>query len=324
MYLLNEMKERLYQYEKAYRLRKLNHVHLEDIPTLSFDYKRWGTSEIAAQNDSYGQATILKQYAGLDPDSIFNFTIEHGLFLYKDHFYPPDIYYRTPMICMSDFRKNFLEKRLGKRAYAIGPYIAYAEEYYPKDLFQSEKARYGRILLVFPVHSSPNTNTNYNMRKFIREIESIRSGFDTVMVCMYARDIRRDKLWKTFMDMGYVIVSAGYHSDKLFLSRLKTILNLSDAVVMNAITAGLGYAVYMNKPCYVFKQRLEKEYSSSVAKYEERIRCEEYYKLMETFSDRTFQPKEDYREICNYVYGMDKVKSKEEMKELLMPLLVKR
>lgn len=324
MLILDELKDRLFKYEKAYMARKSENVHLEDIQKLSFDYNELITSEIAKQNDSYGHAKVIKKYAGLDPNCIFNFVIEHAPYIYKDFVNSLDILYRTPIVCMSDFRKKILENRAGKQAYVIGPYIAYAEDYYSKDMFQSEKAKYGKTLLVLPKHSGSERPQSYNIQEFINEIESIKYNFDTVMVCIYARDFRNGNLWKVYRDMGYIIVSAGYVFSENFLSRQKTILKLADAVIMNGFTTGLGYAVYLNKPCYMYNQQIQDEPKGSIIKYADQIFCEEFYKLREVFNNKTFQRTEEQRKLCNYIFGLDKVLSKEQMREMLIPLLLKR
>ncbi len=314
MFLIEVVKNIIFDIKKIYVLKRIKWVDIENILLLSFDCKELKTKEIAYQNDVYGIATVIKQYAKLNSECVFNFTIEHGIYLLENFVFPPDVIYNTSVVCMGDYRKKILNK-IGKDAITIGPYIAYAKDYYSKKRFEKAKHKYGKTLLVFPTHSSSKLSLKYIVQDFINEIESIKDRYNTVMVCLYWLDIKKD-IVKQYKDKGYTLVCAGYGNDKYFLNRLKTIIKLSDAVIFNDVGTGLGYAVYLNKPCYIFKQQIEKVNIESAPEQEGKF-GKEYYKLLNIFGDKNFVLTKEQIELCNFIYGLDRVKSEVKLKNIL-------
>ena len=71
--------------------------------------------------------------------------------------------------------------------------------------------------------------------------------YDTVMVSVYWNDVE-SKLYGMFEKCGAILVSSGFRGDKAFISRLKTLISLSDCVCGNAFGTHIGYAMYLNKP----------------------------------------------------------------------------
>lgn len=116
------------------------------------------------------------------------------------------------------------------------------------------KKKLGRTLLVFPNHSSHYIETKFDERDLILEIEKVKNKFDTVLVCMYWKDILLKKE-QPYKDKKYKIVTAGHIFDYNFLPRLKSIIKLADVTMSNAIGTHMGYCVYLGKPHYLFLQK---------------------------------------------------------------------
>ena len=53
-----------------------------------------------------------------------------------------------------------------------------------------------------------------------------------------------------------MVVTAGYIMDPLFLSRLKSIIQLSDLTMSNNVGTHLGYCIYLNKPHWIVRQKI--------------------------------------------------------------------
>jgi hypothetical protein len=110
------------------------------------------------------------------------------------------------------------------------------------------------------------------------------------------------------------------------MCRLKSIIKISDGVIGNAIGSYLGYCIFLGKPVYLVKQNhkykslridsnnelnqrnnFEKE---SLALIEE--------KLFHVFSNWSIVITSEQYDLCNYIWGFDKVKNVKELKNMLL------
>lgn len=300
------------QKQKEYRRNKIRTANIWDIDLLASDIGNMQTTELAFQNDCYGVATVLKKYAGINNAVRFNFVMEHGAYMIKNYAYVRDIMYNAPIVTFGEARKKVLEQEWEKTAYTVGPYIAYAEDYYSKEKCLEIKNKYGKILLVFPTHSSEMTITEYSFKDLMSEIERVKceKGFDTIMLCLHWIDIARG-FEKEYVKAGYLVVCAGRGEDEAFLSRLKTIINLSDGVMLNDVGTSLAYALYFGKHCYIYRQKVvygDIAYPMS----------DEYYKLLNAFGRDDFRLTDEQLELCDYIYGFRDVKKKDELKQFIL------
>lgn len=138
---------------------------------------------------------------------------------------------------------------------SIGPYIVGAKHFYSESQLQALKAKYGKILLVFPSHSFDDVRANYEVNNFIDAIEQVKEHFDSVFICLYWKDIlTKPNEPQLYEDKGYTVVSCGHRSDAQFLSRQKDIISLSNMLMTNDNGSHVGYAISLNKPVYFFSQ----------------------------------------------------------------------
>ena len=314
---MKDVLKKLKDIKKNKILKKKLTADVTEIKTLVYDTGRIKTAELAGRNESYRHATILKKYAGIEQSRILNLAIEHGVAWYENFVFIHDILYHVPLIIRETFRKEYLEEVWKKEVYIVGPYIAYAESFYSEEKLRQEKEKNGKTLLVFPTHSTAVTSEQFDEDGFVKEIERLKTGFDTVMVCLYYIDAQKGKA-ALYQKKGYKVVCAGVGTDVLFLSRLRTIIELSDAVMQNNAGSNLSYAVYFNKPCYIYNpvtnaKNLQSYHNLRYAKLHESTK-----RLIQLFSTDDFILTEEQKQFCSELFGFDQVKSKEEMREFLL------
>ncbi len=266
----------------------------------------------------YGFSHILSQYAGIKNVNS-RLGIEHGLYFSKSGKSDANI------ITFSDYREKFLLTAHSK-AIKIGPYIHYAPPLLNKLEQSALKKKLGKVLLIFPTHSIDALTSTYDVEKFINFIEEKRVQFDTVVVCLFWKDIQLGKD-APYKKMGYSIATAGHMYDIYFMSRLKTIIELSDTVIANDLGTNLGYCVYMQKPFCLFSQTVERQAGLSQKDFNKEINQRttkewqdvdairnEFTSLCQNFN---IPISEELQQKTSYIFGFNHIKDKKSLKKLL-------
>lgn len=299
-------------------LKKSKRIEINEKRKLLSEKKSYLSPEIIG---SYGIDYQLKKFAGLDTNIILNkCRIEHGLGIRRAVCQCEVGHHISHILTFSPFREEVIKELTDIFPIAIGPYIAYAEDYRSSEYIEKIKKKSGRILLVMPCHSIQGITLDYNIKQFIREIENKKKQFDKVIVCMYFEDMRKG-MWKPYSEMGYNIVSAGNTGNPFFLSRLKYIFRLSDAVIANDFTTGIAYALYMNCPICLVHQKIIHNVTCHNNAFELDLGMEKQTEqIFDLFENCRFIITNEQREFGNYLFGLKNVKSKSEMKEILIPL----
>ena len=229
--------------------------------TSIFNYKKLSQPipfyPIEAVKDSnfYGIYHSLKEYSGV---SRISNSIEHGLYL--GNYVPFASHLRTTkaIITFSDNRKKHLLKaKVNKPIYKIGPYIHYAKLPVSESEFIKLKESLGKTLLLFPSHSITNFNVRMDVFELIKKVENLALNYDSILVCLYYKDILNDHYLQHFKKNKFRIVTAGHKYDINFLSRLKLIIKLADFTVSNTVGTHTGYCVYLNKPHFIIEQEVQ-------------------------------------------------------------------
>ncbi len=296
-------------------------LELTDIHALCYPRNNLPAADRIATNGAYGHAYHLKKFAGLDTEAFLNCTIEHGVNITGNYVCFHEVEFPiSTMFVMSKARKYVVEDVTYVQAKPIGPYIAYADDYCTAEELKRIKSSNGKTLLIFPSHGWSEVEQSYDIKKFLNEIKKVAHNFDTVLVCLYYYDIWK-KAYKAYKAQGYIVVSAGFESDIYFLSRQKMIIQLSDAVMGNAHTTGLGYSLFFDKPVYLYKQpiqlRTKLNNISQFTSFNQRI-IDEWFDVC---SDSQFQHLDEQKKWANYYFGFDEIKTKAEMSALLKPLI---
>lgn len=212
---------------------------------------------VLRENNLYGTGyNLQKAFPNLDfkRDAM----VEHGLIfgsLVQRHYYNT---FAKTVVTFSDYRKQFIKKRLSKEVETIGPYIRHVSPLMSEELIQIIKNKLGRILLVFPSHSISSTNVLFDQESLISKIQEIKTAqkFDTVVVCLYWNDVLLGK-HKIYVEAGFKTVTAGHTNDYYFLNRLRSIIQLADMTMSNSAGSHVGYCIAEGKGHYIFNQELK-------------------------------------------------------------------
>ncbi len=281
------------------------------------------------QNNYYGNAKTIKDFIK-DKQSNSHFEIEHGAVLVfneevtKNQFNtdPPNAY-----LVMGAKREDFYKKFFPKmNIKAIGPYIHYSPLIYDNETVKKKKEALGRNLLIFPSHSTITFDYNYETKQLKDEVDRIGEDFDTISLCFYWKDILSGKHNAFVGDSRYQIVTAGHIYDPHFLSRLKTIIYLSDCTASNAIGTHIGYSLYLNKPHRFISQNIETKISQknwkaeylTLNKSDWDIRLEKSNHLFKkTFELDQWKITKDQLDLCNEYWGFDQIKSPDQLRKII-------
>lgn len=206
----------------------------------------------------YGHADALYTYAGKALQKPLYFPkIEHGINFYES----PDVFresYPVPNYIFQGKYKVDIAEKMGVKAplHCIGPYIHYAENAYSTQQIEDFKSHAGRTLLVFPSHTYELSQNQYDMKRFVENVVGTYGReYNTILVCAYWLDLDSD-VYKLFASYGAKIVSAGVRFDPAFIRRLKTVIALSDTVLVNDIGTNIGYSLYMGKKVIMMPDNL--------------------------------------------------------------------
>jgi len=294
-----------------------------------FDYKKLATdlpiglSHPIIDNNLYGLHEVLCNYGNLKTvrHKVF---FEHGM-IFGSLVQPHAITsFANEILTFSVYREDYIKKH-GKKVIKIGPYIHYAEPLIDDLKNEELKKQLGKVLLVFPSHSIKSLKKEFDFKAFLTRIHECRKGFDNVLVCLYWKDVQLGH-GKVYEDAGFRVVTAGHFYDKYFLSRLKTIIELSDMTMSNDIGTHLGYCVYLKKPHYIFGQDVKLEVlNEEKMKAEISQRSEEdwkaYYDVKHAFIDAfsTFECSlnEKQNAIVAELWGVDEILNRKQINEVL-------
>lgn len=300
-------------------------VEIFDVDTLAKEIPLYPVDKVI-DNNFYGLSYILKKYVGVEFERKLNVCIEHGLYLgslVREDDYLYDVDY---MLTFGDYREKMLKNGLiNKKIVKIGPYIHYANFLLSDEELKKIKNKLGKVLLVFPSHSMKGVQKDFDEVGLINEIERKRIDFDNVLICLFWRDVCRKELLKRYKDKGYLFVSAGHIHDINFLCRLKTIISISDITMSNSVGTHIGYCVYMNKPHYVYNQKIGlRGLSNNAVKQELGQRTKEEYEdavkderlLTNYFNTFSNIISEEQKTIVNEYWGTSCVRSQTELLDL--------
>lgn len=277
----------------------------------------------AIDNSLYGIGETLKRYAGLPAET--KCYAEHGVFFGNHIQFDQKSHWTNAIITFSRVRQEHLRSHgITKPVLTIGPYISYARKNISEREFQEVKAKLGKVLLVFPGHSSSNYNAQFSVERLISNVERIRNRFDTVLVSCYYADIEHRERFQPYLDRGYRVVSAGHKFAPDFLDRLRTIISLADHTLSNAVGTHIGYCVALEKPHYLVDEGFE-EVATNVVERDlysnfQEIRAVEMEEVGKQFRSYSTDILAAQRDIVDKYWGLTEKKSPEELLRWLMEL----
>jgi hypothetical protein len=280
------------------------------------------TSELFTPNDFYGHAAAIKEYCGLPGDYGLKAVMEHGPTLGGKVWNDLADYPLPGLIAFSPVRENVLRRRTNKALEFIGPFIFYSRAALTEEEHAREKARLGRNIVFFPVHSNTHITIDYDYEKACDCLASLGKEFDTVRVCLYWRDIQLG-LHKTFQRRGFECVTAGHIFDPEFLPRLKSILTTADLTVSNGLSTAIGYSVFMDIPHLHFKSMLglsadtEEIFRREYTPWHDKDLPDDCQEVEAAFAKRVERVTPEQREVIDRLWGTPCLRSPEELREIL-------
>ncbi len=204
------------------------------------------TSELQQSNDFYGDAYILKKYAGIPTSYPLKAVVEHGPAFQTCHWMPELQAPLPAFITSSSDSSKYVYQLTQKLPLTIGPIIAYAKPYLSRKKSTELKKKLGKNLLVFIPHATHSCSVEIKNNNVITEIEKEAKNYDSVTISIYWREITSE-LVKYYSSQGYYCITCGHMFDNHFLNRQRTILELCDSVLSFGMISAIYYAVYFNK-----------------------------------------------------------------------------
>lgn len=277
--------------------------------------------ERVIDNNIYGYANYLKQYAGIERD--LKAYMEHGLFLGKIVHLDQFAWHFPRIITMSQGRVDILKEKIPqKEAIAVGPYIHYAPPLYSDEEMAQMKKELGKTLLVYPFHSMKNVKVGFNEGEFVKEIKRVAKDFDNVLVSLYFSDALDPERCAPYEAEGFKLVTAGHRFDQHFVARQRAHIELSDFTMSNGMGTQTGFCVYLNKPHYIYRQDIEQKpinssesarfYNSSGGDERELVAFQRDY-FSRLFGEFRSDISQEQLEATSKFWGFDQVKTKEEL-----------
>lgn len=277
-------------------------------------------SGFMGEGGHYGNLNALVNYAGIFKEDVKYFPVVS----HQDcqPIYTPAFDYRSAVIMSGEYYK----KRIHERApyvpvFTVGPYIYYAKGLYRTEKLLREKKKIGTMLLIFLPHTIENVQRKYNRTQFIDKVmQEYGEQFQSIWCCAYWADVN-DPVCEYARNKGIHVVTAGFRFDTEFNRRLKTILELSDAVVCGDIGTFISYALFMGKPVGrldisddgTIVEELHSDLERSVQLTDDyKNFSKEFYLLF----NHELKNEKKQRNWMNGVAGFDKVRSAEYLRDV--------
>ena len=233
--------------------------------------------------------------------------IEHGLIFGDEVLMDTLGTSRSCISTFSTFRKEIIQKYIRKPVFLVGPYINYATGYYTEEKMRAFKKKHGKILLVFPMHSTDDSHLSVQEELFVKKVKDIGGEFDSVVINAFWWNIN-DNLIQRFASEGCHISCAGFRDDPFFLNRLRTLIDIADLAVGDGVGTHIGYCISRGVPFRLIEVGSSYGESSFTVDSGD-VRVKEIY---DAFLDAV-SITEQQIDICNTYWGADIYCSKEEL-----------
>lgn len=237
--------------------------------------------------------------------------------------YSTSVMYKNAVIVGGDYYRYKIHKHYPYvPVFSVGPYIQYVEGIYSENQINDMKMKNGKTALIFLPHSIEDISRKYGKKKFIDDVlEHYKDKYDKFILCVYWADICNE-ISSYAQNKKLQVVSAGFRFDPLFNRRLKSILQLSDAVIGGDWGTHYVYALCMNKPVArinitnnetISDSEFQEEYEKKLQFTEEyKYFCDEFYEAITSeikISDRQ-------KMWCNPYAGLDYKRTPEYIKNI--------
>ncbi len=298
-------------------------MYNEDIFELAGDINTPNTTpEWHKANDFYGNAHILKQYAGLPADYPLKAVIEHGP-TFPGEQWEHDLQAPFPMLCtFNTGAAQYIYNTTGKLPIVTGPMIAYAQPYLPENETKNLKKKLGKNLLVYPFHATHHSYNELHHENILSQIKKEEKNYDSVTINIYWADVTKD-IVNIYSSHGYHCTTCGHIYDNLFLNRQKTLLDLSDGVIVFGFMTSIYFAAYSGKKIKVCDKAAtihrDEVDEQTFLKNQEKVgeKREKYFSTVKKLFQKMTPPIGAQEEILSYVCESSQVKTPEEIRSIL-------
>ncbi|MCL2204068.1 MAG: hypothetical protein FWB88_09040 [Defluviitaleaceae bacterium] len=300
--------------------RSLNFYTQQDemAKAISIYCKHFRGKAYSRQHVWYGHGNALLRYCGISMPSDLMPSIEHGLHQIP-RAYPAILKeYKPSIIATSPFRQENIRHSTKTPVFTIGPYLAYADICMSQNEYDEMRKRLGKNLLLYPHHSwYPTAETFVKKDEFEDFFMELKKGFDSVTACIYCAHYDQDTI-NYYKKLGIHAVTTGIPFDHRFIDRQKLLIDLSDAIVTDELGTSLGYFIRSQKPVYYYHREINQPLMQPLGKnYESALLVRDTLrKVKEGFGTSGVPPSVETMEVCNHVYGLNKVRSAEEIRAM--------
>lgn len=200
------------------------------------------TSEIHASNDYYGQASVLKRYAGLPDWYPLKVVLEHAPMHHELMWEADGRALLGTHLCCNGEREPVLERLTGKTVIPIGFGYLYAMKLVDEAFGPPRPPQQRRGTLVFPYKSTPRIKTEFDHADYAARLAALPAEMQPVTVCMFWRGYQAGT-HLPYQEQGLPVVTAGHAYDKDFFLRLHDICRCFKYAASNGFGSQLFFSV---------------------------------------------------------------------------------
>lgn len=203
-------------------------------------------SGIGEEGNFYGNLETLLDYANYtDFNRLYAPNVSHNAGVPLKN---TETMYNSAVIFSGNYFRNRIHRwRPYIPVFSVGPYIQYAKGIYSDDKVNGIKKIYGKTLTVFLPHSIETVSRKYRKEDFIDDvIEQYGKNFDTILLSVYWADMLEPVVDYAELK-GMKIVTSGFRFDSVFNKRLKSLFDITDAVVGGDFGTHYNYAYHFGK-----------------------------------------------------------------------------
>ncbi|OAI57087.1 hypothetical protein AYO49_02840, partial [Verrucomicrobiaceae bacterium SCGC AG-212-N21] len=174
--------------------------------------------EYHIQNELYGFAQALKEYADLPQHEPLPWAMEHAIRYDQPDPHPADVASMLPLkMTTTESQADILRPHVATPVHPIG--FAF---FYVRELFErrhgSLSAVTRRGTIVFPDKCTHGLDTEFDRERFAAELSALPPDHHPVVVCIYWNDFLKGH-HKPYRKAGMKVVSCGHPYDPFFLYR---------------------------------------------------------------------------------------------------------
>ncbi len=275
--------------------------------------------EVFPENDFYGFANAMKEYAGFPVDIPIFATFPHGMYL-RDK-----VVGKRELLCKLKTHLCYppsqvdLWKRTTKRR-KIVPFAA--PIHYVLKQFRNEVAKEDRRGTLFvPIHGTPGSDVLIDNEAAIAELLALPEKYHPFTLCVGQNDIELGQ-HKYYQKAGFDVVCAGHYTDSDFISRWLHLASQFKLIVGAGIGSSLFYSILLGTPYYLIKQDVKTKFKpgfnlKSVYNKTGRMYSSEGLKEIEKiktiFSELVEEPTKEQVELVDYYTQTDLIKTRAEL-----------